>query len=196
MGASAGNLWLTLASTAMLGNGNWADGAPFFGTTRKYGDNTIANITTSALSATTFKAAKTAMESFLLDGSEPGEVVPKFLVVGPSLRDTGWDIVKNDWVTTGTGTGGNKRNAQQGACELRVNRRFVGTSANKWLVVGEQGGMKAVYVQQRKQPVLTRMDRDTDENVFMRNEFYYGTDARGEAFLTLPHLAYFGNVAA
>jgi phage major head subunit gpT-like protein len=196
MGVSGGGLWLTLASAAMLANGNWADGAPFFGTTRKYGDNTISNYVTSALTAATFKTAKTAIESFVLDGGEPGEVVCKYLVVGPGLRDTAWDIVKNEWVTTGSGTGGNKRNAQAGACELRVDRRFVGTKANKWLVLGEQGGMKAVYVQKRKEPVLVRMDRDTDENVFMRNEFYYGTDARGESFLTLPHLAYFGDVSA
>ena len=56
--------------------------------------------------------------------------------------------------------------------------------------------MKPIYVQQRKLAALTRMDRDTDENVFMRNEYYYGTDARGEAFLTLPHLAFAGQVAA
>jgi phage major head subunit gpT-like protein len=56
--------------------------------------------------------------------------------------------------------------------------------------------MRAVYVQKRKDPVLTRMDRDTDTNVFMRGEFYYGTDARGAAFLTLPHLAFGGFAAA
>jgi phage major head subunit gpT-like protein len=36
------------------------------------------------------------------------------------------------------------------------------------------------------------MDRDTDNNVFMKNEYYYGTDARGAAFMTLPHLAFGG----
>jgi phage major head subunit gpT-like protein len=56
--------------------------------------------------------------------------------------------------------------------------------------------MKPVYVQKRREPTLTRMDKDTDGNVFMRNEYYYGTDARGAAFLTLPHLAFGGFVAA
>jgi len=37
-----------------------------------------------------------------------------------------------------------------------------------------------------------RYHADTDEVVFMRDEFRYGTDARGEGFLTLPFLAYAG----
>lgn len=196
LGVVGGSLWLRLVVDAYLANGNWADGKKFFVADRKYGGNTINNITTAALSGDTFKAAKTAMQSFVLHGDEPGEVVPKYLVVGPGLRDTAWEIVKGEWVSSGTGKGGSIRNAQQGACELRVCRRFVGAHAQKWLVTGEQAGIKSAYVQKRKEPVLTRMDRDGDENVFMRNEYYYGTDARGEAFLTLPHLAYLGNVAA
>jgi phage major head subunit gpT-like protein len=196
MGVSAGALWLKLGATALLDNGTWADGKAFFATDRKYSPQTIANYTTDALSAASFKAAKTAMESFVLDGGEPGEVVPRVLLVGPSLRDTAWDIVKNEWVTSGTGKGGAVKNAQQGACELKVCRRFVGAYANHWRLLGEQGGMRSVYVQQRELPKLTRMDRDTDYNVFMKGDFYYGTDARGAAFLTLPHLAYAGVVAA
>lgn len=196
MGTQAGALWLKLAIEALVGNGNWADAAAFFKTDRAYGSQTVNNTTSSALSSTTFKAAIVAMQSFVLHGNEPGEVVPKLLIVGPSLRDTAWDIVKNEWVSAGASKGGALRNPQQGACELRVSRRLVGTYANYWFVLGEQGGMKPVYIQKRKEPVLVRLDRDTDENVFMRNEYYYGADARGAAFLTLPHLAYGGLVAA
>jgi phage major head subunit gpT-like protein len=196
MGASAGALWLKLAIDAMTTNGTWADGKAFFVSDRKYTDQTINNTTTVALSSTTFSAGITAMQGFVLDGGEPGEVVPKYLVVGPSLRDTAWDIVKNEWVSSGTGKGGAIKNAKQGACELRVSRRLVGTYANYWFILGEQGGMRSVYVQKRQEPKLTRMDRDEDYNVFMKGDFYYGTDARGAAFLTLPHLAYGGLVAA
>lgn len=195
MGVNAGGLWLKLGALALLQNGLWADGKAFFVADRKYGAQTINNYTTDALTAATFKTAKTAMESFVLDGDEPGEVVPRYLVVGPSLRDTAWDIVKNEFVTSGTGKGGAVKNAQQGACELRVCRRFVGAYANHWRVLGEQGGMKSLYVQRRELPFLTRMDREDDYNTFMKNDFYYGTAARGEAFLTLPHLAYAGVVA-
>jgi phage major head subunit gpT-like protein len=196
MGTSAGSLWMKLGIDALAANGNWADDKPFFASDRKYGAQDIVNTGTDALNATTFKAAKQKMESFVLHGGEPGEVVVTHLVVGPALRDTAWDIVKNEWVSAGTGKGGAVKNPNAGATELRVSRRLVGTRANYWFLIGQQGGMKPVYVQKRKEPILTRMDRDTDNNVFMRNEYYYGTDARGAAFLTLPHLAFGGLVAA
>jgi phage major head subunit gpT-like protein len=196
MGFVGESIWGKLGSDALLANGVWADGKAFFAADRKYGDQDIVNIGTDALSDVTFKAAKVKMESFMLHGGEPGEVVCKTLMVGPSLRETGWNIVKNEYVSSGTGKGGSIKNPNLGACELRINRRWVGANANKWALLGEQGGMKSVYVQQREKARLTRLDRDTDENVFMRNMFYYGTNCRGEAFLTLPHLAFLGNVAA
>jgi phage major head subunit gpT-like protein len=192
MGVSAGSLWMRLAVDALSTNGKWADDLAFFATTRKYGDQTIVNTGTDELSAAAYKAAKEKMESFVLHGGEPGEVVVTHLVVGPGLRDTGWDIVKNEWVSAGTGKGGATKNPHAGSCELRVSRRLVGTRAKYWFLLGTQGGMKPVYVQKRKEPTLTRMDRDTDGNVFMKNEYYYGADARGAAFMTLPHLAFGG----
>lgn len=196
MGTSAGSLWMRLGIDALADNGEWADGKAFFAADRTYGDQDIVNLTTDALGADSYRAAKAKMESFVLHGGEPGEVVVTHLVVGPSLRDAAWNIVKNEWVTSGTGKGGAVKNPNAGSTELRISRRLVGARANYWYLMGSQGGMKPVYVQKRKAPFLTRMDRDTDTNVFMSNAFYYGTHARGAAFLTLPHLAFHGRVAA
>jgi phage major head subunit gpT-like protein len=55
--------------------------------------------------------------------------------------------------------------------------------------------IKPVIVQKGKEPIFTRLDKDTDENVFMRNEFLYGTEAYGAAALAFPHLAYAGIVS-
>ena len=44
--------------------------------------------------------------------------------------------------------------------------------------------------------MLTRKDREEDDNVFMTNDYLYGVHARGEGFLTLPFLAYKGGAAA
>lgn len=196
MGSSAGTLWMRLGIDALATNGLWADDKAFFAADRTYGAQTINNYGTDALTADTYKAAKTAMESFVLHGGEPGEVVVTHLVVGPGLRDAAWNIVKNEWISAGTGKGGAIKNPNAGSTELRISRRLVGTRANYWFLIGQQGGMKPVYVQKRKLPTLTRMDRDTDQNVFMKDEYYYGTSARGAAFLTLPHLAFGGFVAA
>ena len=61
---------------------------------------------------------------------------------------------------------------------------------------GDKNGVKAVGIQKRKLPVLTRKDRDEDDNVFMTNDYLYGVHARGEGFLTLQFLAYKGGAAS
>lgn len=53
-----------------------------------------------------------------------------------------------------------------------------------------RGSIKPVAVQKRRDPVLVPRDRVTDDNVFFNKEFIYGADARGQAFLTMPHLAF------
>jgi phage major head subunit gpT-like protein len=197
MGQSAGALWMTLGIDALAANGKWADGKDFFATDRKMGKATIANKVTTALSADTFKAARIAMESYKLHGDEPAEVTPTTLLVGPGLRDAAWNIVENDFVVGGeTNKAGSIKNPNKGTVKLRVSPRLVGTRANYWFLLGEKGGIKPVYVQKRKEPILTRMDKDNDDNVFWKNEYAYGTHARGEAFLTLPHLAYAGLATA
>lgn len=198
MGIDASNLWLKLAVNALIANGTWIDGKAFFAADHLYGEgNTINNYTASALSADTYKAAIAAMQSYKGDGGEPLEVAPRYLVCGPSLRQTAWDLVKNQFVVGGTtNKAGAIQNSLQGTTELRVSRRLVGDYANYWFILGEMGGIKPVYVQTRKEPSLVTKDSEKDDNVFMENEVLYGVHARGTAFLTLPHLAYGGIVAA
>ena len=82
------------------------------------------------------------------------------------------------------------------ALKVRVSQSLVGSHANEWYLLGDKNGVKAVGIQKRKLPVLTRKDRDEDDNVFMTNDSLYGVHARGEGFLTLPFLAYKGGAAA
>ena len=60
----------------------------------------------------------------------------------------------------------------------------------EWFLADTTKPLKPIIVQKRKAPVLTRLDKEDDENVFMRKEYIYGTDARGEAFASFPHLIY------
>ena len=82
------------------------------------------------------------------------------------------------------------------AVKVRVSQTLVGAHANEWYLLGDKNGVKAVGIQKRKLPELTRMDRETDQEVFMSNNFLYGVHARGEGFLTLPFLAYKGGAAS
>ena len=194
MGADAENLWRKLAVEAVLGNGEWADGNPFFCAGRALGQSAITNAVTASLSKAAVEAAVAAMRAWTLYGGEPGEVRPDVLLVGPSLEASAKQICEAELVSDGTTTVSNVSPAR--ALKVRVCQSLIGSHANEWYVFGDKNGVKAVGIQKRKLPELTRMDRDTDANVFLTNDFLYGVHARGEGFLTLPFLAYKGGAAA
>ena len=194
MGSDAENLWKKLAIEALTGNGEWADGNPFFCSGRTLGQSTITNAVTTALSKAAVEAAIAAMRAWTLYGGEPGEVRPDVLLVGPTLEATAKQICEADLVSDGTTTVSNVSPAK--ALKVRVSQSLVGNRANEWYVLGDKNGVKAVGIQKRKLPELTRMDAPTDTNVFMTNDFLYGVHARGEGFVTLPFLAYKGGAAS
>jgi phage major head subunit gpT-like protein len=192
MGKNARNIWPEIAMEAINDNGKWADGKAFFLTTRKYGSNTINNKTTSALSSTTFETGYTAMRSYKGANDKPMKVKPTHLIVGPSLRKTAWDIVKNTYVTDGETSSVQVENPNRNLVEMLVIDELVGDYASDWYLAACGGKIKPVAVQKLIEPKLTKMDREEDESVFMRGKFLYGTEAAGEAFLAFPHLMYGG----
>lgn len=197
MGADAENLWKKLAIQALVGNGDWADGNKFFCSGRKLNPErteTITNAVTTALTKDALETAIATMRAWTLYGGEPGEVRPDVLLVGPTLEATAKLLCEADLVSDGAATVSNVSPAK--ALKVRVSQALVGTHANEWFLLGDKNGVKAVGIQKRKLPELTRMDRDTDQEVFMSNNFLYGVHARGEGFLTLPFLAYKGGAAS
>jgi phage major head subunit gpT-like protein len=202
MGVNAGNLWGQLSFEALCANGAWLDGAAFFLTTRKYGKNTINNTTTSALTATTYGAARLAMMSYVGHGGRPLNVMPNLLIVGPKLEQTAKKIVENAVIVENVLTGESTYIAPVGApnpfngtAKLLVSTELVGTYDDYWFLADTRGVIKPVMITQRQNPVMTRKDRAEDDNVFVDDQIVYGTRARGEAALTLPHLCYGGIVA-
>lgn len=197
LGADAETLWIKLAVASLLANGTWADGNPFFCAGRKLSDSksatAITNAVTTALSKTAAEAALTAIRGWKLAGDEPADAVPELLVVGPALEGTAKAIVEADIEANAGGTLAVSNVSPARMLKVRVDARITG---NKWYVTARKGGIPCCCVQQRKKPVLTRLDRDTDANVFMQDKFLYGVDARGESFLTLPFLAYAGGLDA
>ena len=185
-------LWLERAIDTMLGNGDWMDGLPFFSATRKYGKNTIQNYATDALSSAALSKAIAAMLGYVGPEGLPLKVAPVYLVVGPAQRDNAWNLVLNSLVlnANAAGTAGAAiQNPLKGRALLRVHPRITG---NQWFLLGVKAGIRPLAVQKRQEARLVALDRPDDPNVFFNKEFIYGADARGEAFLTLPHLAYGG----
>jgi len=195
LGIAARDLWRQLAIKAMLDNGVWADGKKFFasGRTIGEGDNaaTITNGVTTAFSASAVEAAIAAMRGWKLGGGRVAGVRPKLLVVGPQNLAAARRVCNSELVATAAGTA-TESNPLRGLLQYRVCDEIDGGA---WYLFGEVGNIRAVAVQKRKEPTLVRKDRDEDDNVFMQGEYYYGADARGEGFLTLPFLAYAGGMA-
>jgi phage major head subunit gpT-like protein len=194
MGQSAEDVWDTLVAAAVAGNAAWADGNPFFCTGRVIGDSgDLSNAASTALSREAVETAIAAMLGWKLYGGDPANVTPRYLLVAPTKFADAKQIVEAEIVANGAGTAGISNVSTARMLQVRVSQKLTGDA---WYLVGEKAGILPVCIQKRKLPTLTRLDRDTDECVFMRNEFLYGTEARGEAFLTLPFLAYRGGVAA
>lgn len=199
MGYNAGKLWQDLAIEAITGDMKWIDGKSFFTTSRTYGKETVCNSFTAELSAESYAAArKTMMEYRGHNGRNLG-VVPDLLIVGPKNEETAFGILKDRLQLKALGTNGvgATDNPWNGSAELLVLPELSGSDKEDlWFLASTGGVIKPVFVQQRKEPVLTRLDRENDENVFCRKEYIYGTDARGEAFLAFPHLICKGGVPA
>lgn len=197
LGAASGEIWLDLVGESLTGNAVWADGNPFFCSGRKLGDATITNAVTTALSRAAVEAGIAAMTGYTLHKGRPAKVRPEVLVVGPSQLAAAKAIVEADIIANTEGTAGISNVSTARMLRVVQCDAFVGAKADWWTIAGRKATIPLVCVQQREKPAsLTRMDRDSDYNVFMTDTYYYGTRARGEAFLTLPVLGYLGGVAS
>lgn len=195
MGLSGGKLWQEIAIEALVANENWVDNVAFFAASgRSYGDSAIVNAAASALSSEAFEAAYTAMSSYKGHNGKSLGARPDTLFVGPSNRKTAWDILENQFSYDSTDKV-QVANANRGLCTHVVLDELSGDYAAYWFLACTKGIVKPVAAQKRREPKLTRLDRDEDYNVFMKKEFIYGTDARGEAFKTFPHLIYRGGAS-
>jgi phage major head subunit gpT-like protein len=65
-----------------------------------------------------------------------------------------------------------------------------GGSGTPWFLLCTTRPQKPIIYQERKAPVFTAKDRDSDDNVFDRNEYVYGVDMRCNVGFGLPQLAW------
>lgn len=197
MGCHAARLWHDLAVEALVSNPLWADDLPFFSSERLYGENAICNLSSDALSASAYAAARMRMMNYKGHTNRNLGIIPNLLIVGPKNEETAFSILKdrlhvqsvNDGNVSGVAATDNPWN---GSAELLVLPELSGEYEDNWYLAATDGVLKPVFVQQRKMPSLIRLDSEGDENVFRRKEYVYGTSARGASFLAFPHLIYQG----
>jgi phage major head subunit gpT-like protein len=154
------------------------DDKPFFAANHKIGKTTYSNLETGELTRTRFRSALEKMQSLQDSAGDPfslflgaGSNAP-LLVVGPKFR-----ALADEIVTIPTVAGGGA-NADFGTARVMVSPDLVGTAANYWFLLETSEPIKPLILQVRKEPKFVQLTADTDQNVFMRNEYLYGFDDR------------------
>lgn len=176
-----------LVIDVLTGNPACFTGKNFFAENHPYGDNTITNVTTDALSETSFNAAFTAASAWKFSN---GELVrPRFthLVHGPKLHATAFAIVDAEFRVSGNSQVPNPNYKRVQRVELPD---LAGDYDDYWFLTDGSKPIKAVARQLRKEatPLM-----DTDVATVMRTgRFDVMADGRAAAGPTFPHLVYGG----
>lgn len=128
-----------------------------------------SNKGTSALSSTTFAAARAAMAAFKDDKGELVGAQGNLLVVPPALEGTARQILNAELIN------GGETNVWRGTAELLVLPWL--TDSNDWFLIDTNQVVKPILLQIRKEIEFGSLEADSDTG-FMRDTFYYGVRAR------------------
>lgn len=176
-----------------------ADGQYFFDTDHpvnidQSGLGTYSNnLTTTALTAANYGAARAAFNSRLGADGKPMMAMADTLVVPPALEDTARAILNSELIAPTAAWAGNvgsiaATNVYRNSAKLLVIPEL-NNEPTTWYLLDTSKPIKPFIWQLRKAPNFVSLFAPTDPNVFFRKKFIYGVDSRGNAGLTLPHLA-------
>jgi len=170
------------------------DGKALFATDRAYGDSTINNTTSGALTATTFEAAYVAMQSYTDHDGEPLATMPDTLVVGPSLAKTADDILGNRYIGDGETSAVQIMNYYNSlGVRLVVSPYLIDTYKNYWYLADTTDVVKGVLLQIRRNPMPTLSNA---QEVERSNTVDFMASGRMAAGPAVPHKIYGGLVSA
>ena len=163
------------------------DGKTFFATDHVVGEGkkakTFSNKSTAPLSREAYQAARQAIMSLTDENGDSLNLVPDLLVVSPSNERMAKLILEADLID---GTS----NTDKGTAEMLVATRLAGANEKSWYLLCTKRPIKPFIFQQRKPIKFRQLTAETDESVFMRDEFTYGADSRDNAGYGLWQMAY------
>ena len=149
------------------------DGQPFISAAHKNGEKIVSNMSHDKLSLDAYIKARAAMMSLTNSKGRALNLVPEKLVVPPALEKEARDILIADFVN---GT----KNTMQGTAKPLVVPQLAGHDSS-WFLLCTSRPVKPLIYQQRKKAKFVSKTQETDENVFMKKQFLYGADCRGNA---------------
>lgn len=163
-------------------NGVCYDGKAFFAVDHDVGGVPFSNLSNKTLTQTSFLAARAEMRGITSDEGRPLRIKPKLLIVPPELEGKAIEILQKDTLANG------ESNDTKGMADYLVADWL--TDATAWYLIDNSRPLKPTILQKNKEIKFVAMDKDDDENVFMRDKFRYGVDSRCNAGYGLWQLAH------
>ena len=188
MGVEAKTHYDELLFALVEANDTCYDGKKFFATDHPIGGVAFSNLGTAALTQNSYLAGKAEMAGVVSDAGRPLRIKPTLLMVPPELEVAAKNILLKERLDNG------QSNITYKDVELFVNPYL--TDAKAWYLFDTSKVIPALIIQENKPIKFTAMDSTTDENVFMRKKFRYGTDSQDNAGYGLWQLAYKSTGAA
>lgn len=158
------------------------DGKPFFAENHQVENTTYSNKGNERISRESYKKARAAIMSIRGDKGKSLKLVPDLLVVSPALEETARLILEADQVNGTT-------NVLKGTAKLLVEP-MLAEHESYWFLLCTGRFLKPFIYQLREKIRFTSLTKDTDENVFMRDEFLYGATGRSNAGYAFWQMAY------
>ena len=158
------------------------DGKPFFAEDHQVGDVTYSNKGNERLSRESYKKARKAIMSIRGDQGKSLKLVPDLLVVSPALEEEARLILEADQINGTT-------NVLKGTAKLLVEP-MLAEHETYWFLLCTRRFLKPFIYQLREKIKFTSLTKDTDENVFMRDEYLYGATGRSNAGYAFWQMAY------
>ena len=167
------------------------DGQFFFDADHPVGDPAVSvsnkgtaklKFDTLANAQASFGVARTAIRNFKDDESRPLDLKPTILLVPPAFEDTATALINNERLEDG------KPNPYKGSVKVVVSGRL--TSDTAWFLLVTNKPVKPFVYQERKKPVFVQQTTSDSDDVFMKKEFKFGAEARGNGGYTFWQLAY------
>ena len=158
------------------------DGKPFFSDAHQVGKSAVSNKGTAQLSLEAYIAARAGMMSLTNTKGRALNIIPDALVVPPALEVKARDILVADFIN-------GSRNTMQGTAKPLVIPQLAGHDS-AWFLLSTSRPLKPLIYQERKKAKFVSKTAETDENVFMKKQFLYGADSRGNAGFGFWQMAY------
>jgi len=163
---------------------NGFDGVTFFSLSHPNGELPAwSNTGVDVLSATAYETARSQMMSMVNEEGRPLRIIPDMLIVPPQLEATARNILRADLTTNG------ETNIWKDSADLLVAPELA-ANPTYWFLADLKHAAKPFIFQNRRDPQFVAKVNPDDENVFMRREYVYGVDYRGNAGYGLPHLVF------